>query len=132
MTKFLAVVGGLLLVVCLGLGYALRQAYQDMGAAELALDSANKVIAQKEADHVLSQKLYANLQGRLEATEAQVQPIRERIVTLPATTVCVKSDVMRSVAVGMRAAACAGSGSADPRCGPAGAVQARSADPARR
>lgn len=121
--KIAAIAIAVLLMLCAALGYLLKASYKELGAAQLALDGANAVIKQKEEDHAFSREQVAKLAGQLEERSRIVQPIRERIIQMPASVACVGSPAIQSALGGMRNLVCSRPGNKDPGCNPADTVQ---------
>ena len=125
--KIAVIAVAVLLMLCAGLGYLLKAAYKELGAAQLALDGANAVIKQKEEDYAFSREQVAKLAGQLEERSRIVQPIKERIIQLPPTVACVGSPAIQSALGGMRNLVCSRPGNKDPGCNPADTMPANPA-----
>jgi hypothetical protein len=89
--------------LCVILGFLLRQSYEANGALEVKLAGAHAVIAQREADMKLSALEIAKLAGKVEQINATAAPVRERIISMPATTACVQTPAMQEAISGVRA-----------------------------
>lgn len=102
-TKPLLIVGAVSLVLIGVLGWLLKESYAANGALEVNLAGAHAVIQQREQDMKLSALEIAKLAGRVEQINATAAPVRERIISMPATTACVQTPAMQEAISGVRA-----------------------------
>lgn len=102
-TKPLLIVGAVSLALIGVLGFLLKSSYEANGALEVKLAGANAVIQRRENDMKLSALEIARLAGRVQQIDATAAPVRERIISMPATTSCAQSPAMREAMSGVRA-----------------------------
>ena len=102
-TKPLLIVGAVSLALIGVLGWLLKESYAANGALEVKLAGANAVIQQREQDMKLSALEIAKLAGKVEQINATAAPVRERIISMPATTACVQTPAMQEAISGVRA-----------------------------
>lgn len=95
----IAVMGALLVASV----FLLKSAWAENGALGVRLANSEAVVRQREADMKLSALEIAKLAGRVEQINATAAPVRERIISMPATTACVQTPAMQEAISGVRA-----------------------------
>lgn len=84
-------------------GVAIWGLWGQLEGANLKLANANAVIQQREEDMKLSALEIAKLHGKVEQINATAAPVRERIISLPATTACAQTPAMQEAIAGVKA-----------------------------
>ncbi len=95
MTRYFAIVVGVLALLLAGAGLLLRRSYEENGSLKAGLAQRDAVILQKNEDADLSERLIGQQQGALAALDRKINAALQQVYREPIQTNCARSLPMR-------------------------------------